>query len=141
MKDPSSAIRDWVYDTLNAAVSYGGSAVTVYSFPAKDATMPYILIGENYMLGERGTKDAYISEHDIIIEVYTSSTGNRASYASVDSIADDIIQLLRTRTMPTITGYNCISVLVDNMVTDRFTTDTNIIIYKSIQIKLMLEES
>jgi hypothetical protein len=141
MKDPSSAIRDWVYDTLNGAVSYGGSAVTVYSFPSKDATMPYILIGENYMLGERGTKDAYISEHDIMIEVYTSYTGNRASYASVDSIADDIIQLLRTRIMPAITGYNCISVLVDNMVTDRFTTDTNIIIYKLIQIKLMLEES
>lgn len=141
MKDPADVIRDWIYTALNGNVSYGGSAVAVYSFPGKDASMPYILIGEHYMTGEQGTKDAYINEHEIMIEIYTSSTGNRASYDSANSISNSVIQLLRTRTQPTLTGYNCISLLVDNMVTDRITTDTNIIIYKSIQLRLLVEES
>lgn len=141
MKDPSDSIRDWVYTALNGTVSYGGSTVPVYSFPTKDASMPYILIGEHFMTGEQGTKDAYITEHELVIEVYTSSTGNRATYAPANSITDSIIQLLRTRTSPTITGYTGIRVLVDSMITERIINDTNIIIYKSIQIRLLLEEN
>ena len=141
MKDPSDNIRDWVYTALYGNVFYGGSAVAVYSFPTKDATMPYILIGEHYMTGEQGTKDAYITEHEVMVEIYASSTGNRASYAPVNSIADSIMQILRTRTSPVITGYTTVRCLLDNKITERIVNETNIIIYKSIQIRLLLEEN
>lgn len=141
MKDPSDNIRDWAYTALNGTVSYGGSAVPVYSFPTKDATMPYILLGEQMMTGEQGTKDKYINDHELMVEIYVSSTGNRGSYVAANTIADSVIQILRTRTQPTVTGYTCIRLLVDNMITERIITDTNIIIYKSIQIRLLLEEN
>lgn len=142
MKDPSDSIRDWLYTTLNAAVSYGGSTISVYSFPPKDQTFPYIVIGEQTMSGEsESTKDAYITEHEVTIEVWDSYLGNDASYVRANTIGDSVLQLLRTRTAITISGYNVIRLLADAMITDRIITDKSIIIYKSILVRLLLEES
>jgi hypothetical protein len=152
MKDPSGNIRDWVYGVLNGTVfDQNYLSVPVYSFPPKDAVMPYIVISEQMMTGEQGTKDAYITEHEVVIEIYSSHTGNDASYITVNNIADDCLRILRQRTLETsgsggasvstITGYNTIRLIVGSMITDRFITDTNIIIYKSINIRLLLEEN
>jgi hypothetical protein len=40
-----------------------------------------------------------------------------------------------------ITGFNMIRLLADAMVTDRLITEKQIIIYKSILVRLLLEES
>lgn len=151
MKDPSDNIRDWVYNVLYGTVFYSGASIPVYSFPPRNETKPYIVIGEHFMTGEQGTKDCYITEHEVLIEIYTTHTGNDATYVQANSIADSVIQILRQRTLETsgsgggavagITGYNVIRVLVDNMVTDRIVTETNITIYKSINIRILLEES
>ena len=143
MKDASDQIRDWVYTVLNGTVSYGGSVVPVYSFPPKDQAYPYMVIAEHMMTGEgESTKDAYLTGHEITVEIYTESTGNDASYVPANTIADSALQLLRTRTKVTgITGYNTISVVTDNMITERVITDRNIIIYKSINMRLLLEEN
>ena len=141
MKDPSDSIRDWLYTKLYTKVSYLTAVIPFYSMPPKDAAMPYIAVGEHMMTGEQGTKDAYITEHSVDIEIWTSFEGNDASYVMANTIADSVIQILRTRTKQTITGYNVIRVLVDNMITDRFLMETNIIIYKSINIRLLMEEN
>lgn len=151
MKDPSDNIRDWVYNVLYGTVFYNGTAIGVYSFPPKDQSKPYILIAEQFMSGEQGTKDCYITEHDVTIEIYDSSSGNDASYVRVNSICDSVLQLLRQRaietsgsggaTISTITGFNAIRILADTMVTDRITDGTNNIIYKSLNIRLLLEEN
>lgn len=151
MKDPSDVIREWVYNVLNGTIFYGATSIPVYSFAPRNSLMPYIIIGEHIMSGETGTKDAYITEHEILIEIYTVHTGNDASYAKVNSIADSCIQLLRQRSLedsgsggediPGVTGYNVIRCLIDNMVTDRIITSTNTIIYKSINVRLLLEEN
>jgi hypothetical protein len=122
-------------------VGTGGGYCSVYSFPPKDETMPYIVIGEQTMAPEQGTKDAYITEHDVTIEIWSSYTGNDASYVSANSISDAVIQILRTRGSISIPGYNVIRLLVDNLITDRILTDTKTIIYKSINIRLLLEEN
>jgi hypothetical protein len=142
MKDPSDNIRDWLYTLLYGNVSYGGSTVAVYSFPPKDQSFPYIVIGEQTMTGEsESTKDAYITEHEVTIEIWDSYSGNDASYVKVNTIADSILQLVRVRTAITITGYNVIRLLADNMATERVLTEKEIIIYKSMLIRLLLEES
>ena len=143
MKDASDQIREWAYAVLNGTITYGGSVVPVYSFAPKDQTFPYMVIAEHMMTGEgESTKDAYLTGHEITIEIYTESIGNDASYVPANTIADSALQLLRTRTKVTgITGYNTISVVTDNMITERILTDRNIIIYKSINIRLLLEEN
>lgn len=141
MKDPSDAIRQWVFDTLDGNITYGGSAVTVYSFPPKDETMPYILLAEQSTTEAESTKDAYLTESEITIEVWSSHSGNDATYKAVNTISDDILQLIRTRTQTGFdSDYNVITVTLTSGATQKFLIDNKIEIVKSLIIKLLLEE-
>lgn len=151
MKDPSDNIRDYVYNVLNGTVSYGGSYIPVYSFAPKDSAYPHIIIGEQQMLTEDPSpKDAWVTENTVTIEVWDSYTGNDASYVKVNTISNSILELLRTRAMALtgsggwaiagITGFNLISLTLDSSITDRFLWENKIIIFKSLNIKMLLEE-
>jgi hypothetical protein len=141
MKDPSGYIRTWLYGVLNTTVSYGGSVVPVYSVAPKDAAFPYMLIGSQTADPEGGTKDKWITNHSVQLEIYSSHTGNDASYVPVNTIANSAIQLIRTRAKVTIDStFNVISCTVVGLVTDHIVTDTNTIMYKSILINLEIEE-
>lgn len=141
MKDPSGYIRTWLYGVLNAAVSYSGVVVPVYSIAPKDAVMPYILLGSQISDPEDGTKDKWIISHNIQIEIYCSSTGNDSSYVPVNTIANSVIQLVRTRTQVTIdSGFKVITITSGGLITDHILTDTNIILYKSILLNLEIQE-
>lgn len=151
MKDPSDDIRDWVYTSLNGKITYGGATIPVYSFVPKGSSMPYIVIGDQSSPGEDSAKDMFITEQDITIEVWTKNTGNHASYAAANSIASSILGLLRT--MAATSGYgrdeggvsigtsfNVIKVGMRGLATDVIENDQEIIIYKSVNINLLLEE-
>ncbi len=141
MKDPSGLIRTWLYGVLYTKVSYGGSVVPVYSFVPKDAAMPYILIAEQTGDPEGGTKDQWMNKHNVTIEIYVSSKGNDASYVPLNTISDSVVQLVRTRTAVTIAGFTVVSVTVQGMVTYSFVGESDIILYKSINITLELVET
>ncbi len=101
MKDASDAIRDWLYTVLSGNITYG-TVVPVYSFAPKDAAMPFILIGEQYMYGEEAsTKDDNITENSVTIEVYSSHTGNDASYVPVNTIMD-LVTAISTTTVASV---------------------------------------
>jgi len=139
MKDPSGSIRTWLYTLLNGTITYG-TAVPAYSFPPKDAAKPYILIAEQSSIGEDGTKDCYISKHLITIEIYSSHTGNDASYVPINTIADSILQKVRTRTKVSLSGYNVISLTFDGALTDRIDYDTEIVLIKVLNFTLTIAE-
>ena len=151
MKDPCDDIRDWFYTTLNGNVTYGGSAVPVYSFPPEDVSYPYILIGEHSSDGEDGAKDKYMMDVATNVHIYTEHTGHDASYVPVNTIGNSVMQLLRTRATGNVYGYdegstmlvnfNCIRVRVGAMNTERILNDNEIIISKTISINLLVEEN
>lgn len=152
MKDPSDNIRDWLYNVMYGTITYGDDYIPVYSFPPRDAEMPYIVIGEQMMSGEdESTKDSWLTEHEVTIEVWDSYTGNDGSYVKVNAIANSILELVRTRNLTVvgsggesiagITGWAVVRLTAEAMLTDRFLWDNNIIIYKSLNIRLLLEES
>lgn len=152
MKDASGPIRQWLFNILNLTVAYGGTYVNCYSFPRINQAMPYICLGEIYMLGEtQSTKDCWITEHNAVIEVYTSHNGNDASYVQLDAIVDDILALVRTRrqtltgsggaVVAGITGFNMISLTVESMASERLEIENKNVIMKSIICKLILEET
>jgi hypothetical protein len=147
MKDPSNVIRQWLYDNLQG-ITYNG-AVPVYSFPPKDASMPYIVIGDLLSSGEESTKDTYLTSHDYTIEVWTSFSGNNASYVMADNISNQITQKLRTgpelvfsgsNPLPAFGEFKCIRVEIRGLMSDRFMMDNNIIIYKSLSVNFLMEE-
>ena len=143
MKDPSGLVRSWLYTLLNTNVSYGGSAVPVYSFAPKDAAMPYILLAQQSTgpEGNHSTKDSYVTDHSVTIEVYSSHKGNDASYVPVNTISNLLLQLVRVRTSITIAGYNVVSLVLDNTITDNFLMDDEIIIMKVLNFTLIIEEN
>jgi hypothetical protein len=142
MKDPSDNIRTWLYGVLNTTVSYGGSVVPVYSFAPKDAAMPYILLAGQSSSSEldESTKDCYINKHSFTIEIYSSHTGNDATYKAVNTISNSVLVLVRTRTAPTISGFTVISVVLDSMLTDMMDFDTKIVAIKILNLTMIIEE-
>jgi hypothetical protein len=152
MKDPSDVIRDWVYNVLYGTIFYNAVAVPVYSFAPENTVMPYILIAEQSMSGEaESTKDAHITDQAVTIEVYDSFENNDASYVRANTIMSSILETIRTEpldvtgsgggSIPAFTGFNAINIIAESMVTDRIQTDTKIIIYKSINLSLLMEEN
>jgi hypothetical protein len=141
MKDPSGLIRTWLFGALNTKVSYNSVVVPVYSFAPKDAAMPYILLAGFSSPGEDGTKDCYISKHQVTVEIYTSNTGNNATFVPLDAISDSVLQLLRIRTKVNIgTGYNVVSCVNDGIITDSTSDETNIIMIKILNFTLTIAE-
>jgi len=142
MKDASGLIRTWLFGVLNGQISYGGSVVPVYSFAPKDAAMPYILLAGQSAGSEldESTKDCYINKHTFTIEIYSSHTGNDASYVPINTISDSVLQKVRTRTAPTISGYTVISVVMDSMVTDMMDFETKIVAIKILNFTMIIEE-
>lgn len=141
MKDPTGAIRTWLFGVLNGTISYSGSVVPVYSFAPKDQTMPYMLIAEQSATREDGTKNDYISRHNVTLEIYSTHSGNDASYVPVNTIADSALQLIRTRNTVSMTGYTVVAVTFDGALTGTIDNDTSIVIYKIININLIIAEN
>jgi hypothetical protein len=150
MKDPSENIRQWLFDILNLTVQYNGSYVPCYSFVPKDTAMPFIVLGEQYMEADESTKDSFITLNSVNIEIYASYTGNDASYKMVNSLSEDILELITAdpiteagsggENVGGIDGYREINIMVGSIATQRVLMDNNIVIMKSIVIKFRLEE-
>lgn len=142
MKDASGYIRTWLYSTLNGHVTYNTVNVPVYSFVPKGTSMPYMVIGEQSFGGDEGTKGSYMYRHTITLEIWTSHTGNDASYVPANTIGDSALQLIRTSTQPTgLTGFTCVVHQITGGMTDRLQFDNEIIIFKSYDIELIVTEN
>ena len=150
MKDPSENIRQWLHDILNLTVQYNGSYVPCYSFVPQAKEKPFIVLGEQYMEADESTKDCSITLNSVNIEVYASYSGNDASYKMVNSLSEDILELITADPITEagsggsavggIDGYGEINIMVGSIATQRVLFDNEIVIMKSIVIKFRLEE-
>ena len=152
MKDPSDDIRDWLYTSLSGNVSYAGSVVPVYSFPPEDAAYPYITIGEHTAEGEESVKDRYMWDVATMLEIRSELDIHDASYLPVNSISNQIMQLLRV-SFPAggyaygrdeagvaMNNFNVIRVRFGAFNTEREMGPTKILISKQLTINLLVEE-
>lgn len=142
MKDPTGSIRTWLFGVLNGQVSYLTVPVPVYSLVPKDTTGNYIYIGQIIAGAENdeSTKDAWINKYTVSIEIYSVQEVNNATYVPVDTIGSAVLQLIRTRTAATISGYTVISRVLDSIVTDIMDFETKIVAIKIINLTLTIEE-
>lgn len=142
MKDPSGVIRTWLYGVLNGQVSYNAVAVPVYSVVPKDTVGNYIYIGQITAGAENdnSTKDSWINTYTVSIEIYSVQDPNNASYVPVDAIGSSVLQLIRTRTAATISGYTVVSRVLDSIVTDIMDFETKIVAVKIMNLTLIIEE-
>jgi hypothetical protein len=87
----------------------------------------------------------------ISIEVYASYSGNDATYKLINSVANDIMELVTAdqitqvgsggSSVGSIDNYNEVVISVQSISTQRVLLDNEIVIMKSIIIKFLLEEN
>lgn len=152
MKDPCDDIRDWLFTVLNNKVSYGGSAVPVYSFPPEDVSYPYILLGEQSGEGEEGAKDCWMWSVANEIKVLTKfDEASDATYVEANAISNSVMQLVRTKDnihayatsedLVPLTNFTLTGVTVGAFSTERENQETGIKISKQLTINLLVEEN
>ena len=150
MKDPCDDIRDWIYATLNGAISYGSSVVPIYSFPPSGTGKPYIVIGDHEAGETESTKDTYIWDVTTTIEIYTSfPNASSGKYGPMNDISTQVLQLLVQRAYGgygveeggvAFNNFHLISSRVVGMRTERLISDTEVKLYKELNINQLLEE-
>jgi hypothetical protein len=150
MKDPCDDIRDWIYTTISGNISYNSAVVPVYSFPPENVSYPYIIIGEHSAAGEDGAKDRWLWDVTTMVHIYTQHKEHDASYVPVNSISSSLMQLIRVRnkgiTYATgeatvaLANFNLVKVNIGQFATDRYLTETGIILSKQIAINILVEE-
>lgn len=99
MKDPTNEIINALHDAISGNVSYGGSAVPVYTrvIEWSDLTVQRFIEIADAVLVEDGPKDAYISRGTVTIYVTTFFTGkNSGSWVPVNAIVNSVTQLIDT---------------------------------------------
>jgi hypothetical protein len=150
MKDPCDDIRDWIYTTLSGHISYGGALVPVYSFPPENVSYPYIMIGEQSAQGEDGAKDRWLFDVTTMLHIFTQHKEHDASYVPVNTISSSVMERIRRRNRGdsyatgeetvTLANFELVKVNIGPFTTERYLTETGVILGKQISINTLVEE-
>ena len=79
------------FDLLDGNIEWSGADVPVYTVVKPTATPPYIYLNDVQTF-EGGTKDTFIHEATMIIDIITNDRSKKA----MASITDDLLGLLKT---------------------------------------------
>ena len=93
MKDSTTELYAAVYSMLNGNLSYGGSDYPVYSSVPKSANYNYVVLAD-VTFNEDGAQDTYISDCTMLIDIVTGGFKNRGTKKPMNSISNQILQLL-----------------------------------------------
>lgn len=94
MRDPASKIRKAVYDSLSDVIS-----CAVYNRVPNNASMPYVIIGGQNSSDNQRTKDTFLYEHSILVEIITGNESGAGGDIDADNIADEICVILNPLTI------------------------------------------
>lgn len=139
MRDPNSKIRKAVYDSLNGVIS-----CSVYNRVPNNASMPYVIIGGQNTSDNQRTKDTFLYEHSILVEIITGNESGAGGDLDADNIADEICQILNPLT---ISGYiqptNLFKIIVielesSNALNDE--TETMVINRRLMRFRMIVEQ-
>jgi len=133
MKDPTNEIVKALHGALDGNVSYGGNTIPVYTrvidWDSKTEDQ-YIEITDP-VLDEDGPKDAYISDGDVLINVYDFFEGkNEGSWLRANAIASSITQLIDTTF--SLTGFTQIIGRVTRIESPDYTLDDGGAVFQKI---------
>lgn len=97
MKEPIKYIRQAIINALDSNISYGGSNVPVYNRVPSSASEPYIKVYSVQTNEVDQNADEFISETLTRIEVVTAFNSDDGGELEVNTIVNDILVLIRTR--------------------------------------------
>lgn len=122
---PADQLQRAYYTVLNTNVSYGGSVVPVYDEVPRNATYPYIELGD-YTEGDDSSKSDFGFECTFSVTIVDRYDGSFGSNIKIYDIWDSVKGLIRTRPQGlSLTGFSLISTTVDSSVKRSEKTDTH----------------
>jgi hypothetical protein len=110
------------FDALDSNIEWDGADVPVYTVVPPSASPPYIYLND-IQTSEGGTKDAFIHEADMIIDIITNDRSKKA----VTSITDDLLGLIKTNRGDVLDmdNFTIISMEVVGQQTNEYLDDEN----------------
>lgn len=141
MKLPSKQLQIAYYTALNGNITYGGSNVPVYDVVPQDADYPYIVLADQIVTDRPSTKDSYISDVIMQVDVVTGFEGAYGGKSMMYDISDSVIDIIRTRApYISLTGFNLFKSTLDiaSLVTNE--TETHILYINRIRFRHLIEE-
>jgi hypothetical protein len=138
MKLPNKELRTFIYDRLNAAITYDTQVIPVNSIPAKGSVFSYILIG-NISLVENSPKDRYSTLSTVEITVCSQSDQRIANYDENEEITNDLIGLL-VDYIPGLTNYQMVWAHLLSSQEQTELTDTSYTINNILTFEYYLEQ-
>lgn len=138
MKTPNRELRTWVYDKLNGHITNGGVAVPIGSVLGKTQASPYILLS-NIGLTDYSVKSEYLVKATLEIIVLTRFADENANYFQVEDISNDVVNMLVDKYEDT-ANFNIVASRFINSQETFEQTDTDKVIYNTLQIEFTIEE-
>lgn len=97
MKEVQHHIRKAFIDRLNGSITYRGDNVPVYNKVPSNQTEPFIKVSSVNTIEIDQNQTKYNTQAITRVEVFTSFNGDDGGDLQVNSIVNDIVVLLRTR--------------------------------------------
>lgn len=97
MKEVQHHIRKAFIDRLNGSITYVGDNVPVYNKVPSNQTEPFIKVSSVNTIEIDQNQTKYNTQAITRVEVFTSFNGDDGGDLQVNSIVNDIVVLLRTR--------------------------------------------
>lgn len=141
MRLPSKLIQIAYYNALNGNITYNASNVPVYDVVPPTQSYPYIVLGSQSVTHE-GTKNSFGVEVFMEVDVVTGYQGSYGGKSQAYDIADDIIQLIATRSSSyfSLSGFNCyVSELESSTILEEI-SETHILFVNKLRFRHLIQE-
>lgn len=139
-KDSTTQLQTAYYTLLNNNVTISGGAIPIYDDVPSSATYPLIHFNDTTLV-DNSTKSTFMDDVTFSLSVVDRFGLDNGSRAKINSIVDQVKQIIRARPVPfSLNDFNVITSVVDNDVSRKQRTDTYTYFIRELRFRHIIEE-
>ncbi len=139
-KDSTTQLQTAYYTLLNNNVTISGSAIPIYDDVPSSATYPLIHFNDTTLV-DNSTKSTFMDDVTFSLSVVDRFGLDNGSRANINSIVDQVKQIIRARPVPfSLNDFNVITSVVDNDASRKQRTDTYTYFIRELRFRHIIEE-
>lgn len=139
-KDSTTQLQTQYYTLLNNNVSVSGTTIPVYDDVPANATYPLIHFNDTTLV-DNSTKSTFMDDVTFSLSVVDRFSLDNGSRAKINSIVDQVKQIIRARPVPfNLADFNVITSVVDNDTSRKERTDTYTYFIRQLRFRHIIEE-
>lgn len=143
MKDNSTELQKAFDNLFSGAITYNGITVPVHDAVPRSTTYPYIQFGDKTG-NDFSTKDKFGETNTVLFSIVDRfEDGNQGSRSRINSVADDMFNLLKPSkgtVALSMTNFDVIRCIVEQDITLKELTETYMYFSREIRFNLQIQE-